>query len=905
MSGRSEATIPGADAPAPPLAWATLLDDSVTGWLDRAPAGLRLALLVDGQVVASAPAASGAFSIALPDHALGRALEVLRTDTGANLLAEPANLAAHRGFRWRGLVVRDGRAEGAFWLAGSAPVLVELLDGERIHTRGFSAPGRQRHRFALALPPPGKPLLLTPRVGGMRLPAASFVLSADAATAEAVGAAVLGFLDGVEGLVATGWACNLTDPASPLLVEALCDGRVIGTGRADLHRGDVAEAGLPTPRCGFRLRLDGPLAALIGRDVSARVQGASALLPGSPARVRQNPNIARLLGRDLLPPALLARLSRRMAWQTRGDLLTIVMPVHDTPRAWLAEALLSVRRQWCSNWELVCVDDGSTAPHVGALLAEAAADDPRIRVLRSPKNLGIARAVNFGLRAARGAWVAFLDHDDALEPDAVHAMLTAARATGADLLYSDEAVTTERIDDILEVRARPAFSHDFYLSHPYFVHLVCVRTALAQGLAGYDEGMAISADVDFVLRALERARRVAHVPRVLYRWRTHGGSTGHARQASVMAATREALQRHLDRLSTGATAADGAGFNRFRVDWPDDPEGEILVVVPTRNRVDLLRACIESVERTCAGVRHRLVVIDHASDDPATLAYLAALPHTVMRYAGAFNYAAMNNAAVRAHAGNARYLLLLNNDVEAIKPGWMPRLRSLAARSDVGAVGCQLLYGDGRVQHGGVIVGFRGAADHVAKLVPGQAADGARTAGYNSGLVSVRDYSAVTAACMMLKRAAFEAVGGFDEGFAVGFNDTDLCLRLRAAGHRVLYDGMTALLHHESLTRTERGGVAHPKDDARLRRRWPEYFTEGDPFYSPLLNGSGIDHALRADRGCKGRLAPRVTDLNLRSAPPPPAPAAAAAGRAARRRPRAGAAARPRLADPPADGASG
>ena len=267
-----------------------------------------------------------------------------------------------------------------------------------------------------------------------------------------------------------------------------------------------------------------------------------------------------------------------------------------------------------------------------------------------------------------------------------------------------------------------------------------------------------------------------------------------------------------------------------------------------------------------------------------------------MRCAGAFNFAAMNNAAVRAHAGAARYLLLLNNDVEATDPGWMPRLRSLAARPDVGAVGCQLLYGDGRVQHGGVLVGFRGAADHVAKLVPGRGSDGARTPGYNSGLVSVRDYSAVTAACMMLKRSAFDAVNGFDEGFAVGFNDTDLCLRLRAAGHRVLYDGMTVLLHHESATRAEQGGVAHPEDDARLRQRWPGFFTDGDPFYSPLLNQAGIDHAPRSDDGCKGRLHPRVTDLNLRPVPSPPVVAGAVAGRATRRR---------RAAGPPAGGASG
>ncbi len=199
-----------------------------------------------------------------------------------------------------------------------------------------------------------------------------------------------------------------------------------------------------------------------------------------------------------------------------------------------------------------------------------------------------------------------------------------------------------------------------------------------------------------------------------------------------------------------------------------------------------------------------------------------------------------------------------------------------------------------------MIVGFRGAADHVAKLAPAYKPGGERTGvhtlGYNSALVSVRDYSAVTAACMMLKRAAWDAVGGFDESFAIGFNDTDLCLRLRGAGYRVLYDGTTTLLHHESATRTERREVAHPEDDARLHARWPEFFTMGDPFYSPLLNQAGMDHQLRSDAGCKGRLRPRVTDLSRPTAPPAPAADTEAAAPAARRR---------RPAAPPPGGASG
>jgi GT2 family glycosyltransferase len=236
-----------------------------------------------------------------------------------------------------------------------------------------------------------------------------------------------------------------------------------------------------------------------------------------------------------------------------------------------------------------------------------------------------------------------------------------------------------------------------------------------------------------------------------------------------------------------------------------------------------------------------------------------------MPYRGAFNFARMNNAAVRRHADGAGYLLFLNNDVEAVAPGWLGRLRSLAGREEVGAAAPLLLYGNDRVQHGGVLVGFSGAADHAMKLVDAFAPDGARNPGYNCNLISVRDYSAVTAACMMLRREVFTRFGGFDERFAVGFNDTDLCLRLRGAGLKILYDGHTALYHHESATRIGNNELAHPNDDALLRTRWARYFRDGDPFYSPLLTDGGTDHLLRSDTGWKGRLGVRTVTVAPRA----------------------------------------
>ena len=223
-----------------------------------------------------------------------------------------------------------------------------------------------------------------------------------------------------------------------------------------------------------------------------------------------------------------------------------------------------------------------------------------------------------------------------------------------------------------------------------------------------------------------------------------------------------------------------------------------------------------------------------------------------MPYSGVFNYATMNNLAVKTHGAGAKYVLLLNNDVEAFEDGWLQRMRSLAARSEVGAVGPLLLYGDKRVQHAGVLMAFSGAADHAMKFQTAYLAKNERHPGYNCNLTSVRDYSAVTAACMMIRMDVFKKVRGFDERFVVGFNDTDLCLRIVAAGFKILYDGFSVLYHHESATRTQNDSVNHPEDDARLRTRWAHYFKNGDPFYSPLLAPKGTDHTLRQDKGCTG-----------------------------------------------------
>jgi O-antigen biosynthesis protein len=660
---------------------------------------------------------------------------------------------------------------------------------------------------------------------------------------------IRGLFDNIDGNQACGWVIDLNRPGVPCIVEAVCEGRVVGIAEATGLRRDVLEAGLPTDRCGFRISFDEPLHTLFDRDIGVRIKGTNIILNGGPQQPKLNPNIRSYLTPERgLAPAVIRRLRTRMNHGLQGCGVSLIMPVYNTRHDWLTEALRSVCTQWCDAWELICVDDASTEPHVARVLDWFAQMEPRIRVIRSPRNQGIAGATTLGMRAVRYPYLALMDHDDVLEPDAVHHLVATARKTGADFLYSDEALTGEDSSVVLDVRARPAFSYDYYLSHPYFVHLVAVRTEIAQRIGGFDANLTISADVDFILRAIEQSRSVAHIPRVLYRWRTHKTSAGHEKQGQVMEATTRVIQRHLDRVSPGARAQAAREFNQFEVAWPD-PGGRVLIVIPTKDGIDVLRQCVESIEATTPAEEYSLVVIDHESKEPKSKKYLARLAkrHRVMPYSGVFNYALMNNLAIRTHGAGEPFVLFMNNDIEAPTPGWLPRMRSLAGRQDVGVVGTALMYGDKRVQHGGVIVGINGLADHALRFEPVWEDDGSRTLGYNASLTSVRDFSAVTAACMMMRRAVFDEVGGFDENFVVGFNDTDLCLRVGRAGYKILYDGRTVLFHHESVTRIAKAQLKHPKDDQKLRADWGHLLRAGDPYYSPLLELYGRDHRLRLE----------------------------------------------------------
>lgn len=539
-------------------------------------------------------------------------------------------------------------------------------------------------------------------------------------------------------------------------------------------------------------------------------------------------------------------LAERAAALDRKPLISIVVPVFDTDESMLERMLDSVRAQVYPQWELCVADDGSAAPHVRRVLERHAARDPRVKVSFSAENRGVSHASNRALAMATGEYVALLDHDDILEE---HALLRVAESIvrdHPDLVYSDEVLTTTDGETVTRYTFRPAYSPEYLLSHPYIVHLTCYRAALLREIGGWDESLRISQDYDLLLRASEKLERVVHIPEILYRWRIHGTSSGIAQQGQVMEVSKGALRRHLQRTGEKGTVEDGESFNFFSVRHPVGERARVAIVIPTRNHGTILAQCIDSIRRTVSGIDYDIVVVDHESDDPATLDYLASIAREVevIRYKGPFNFGAINNHAIGRLDPAYSHYLLCNNDVEALEPGWLQRLLELGQQRDVGIVGPMLLYPDRKtVQHAGVGVGLYRGAEHYGKFLR-YPEDSRRTGGE---LLSMnREVAAVTAACMLVRADAWHEAGGFDESIAVGFGDVDLCLKIGQLGFRVVYCGRARLVHHESLTRGVSETDPHPVDTSVFRQKWKELLAQGDPYYSPNLSPNSTRWETRA-----------------------------------------------------------
>ncbi|MEG4808501.1 glycosyltransferase [Microcoleus sp. F8-D3] len=512
--------------------------------------------------------------------------------------------------------------------------------------------------------------------------------------------------------------------------------------------------------------------------------------------------------------------------------ISVVMPVYNPQIDFLESAIASAIDQVYPNWELCIADDCSTDFSVADTLKNWAQKDDRIRITFRTENGNISAATNSAAALATGDIILFLDNDDELTPDALgEVALYFAAHPATDFLYSD--------DDKIDTKGRrfapqfkPEWSPELLLSYMYLGHLCAVRRHIFERIGGLRLGFEGSQDYDFALRATEISRHVAHLPLVLYHWRTAPGSTaisGAAKPASF-AAGQKAIQDALNRRQINGNVAQHAwaikeNLGIFAQDFPDNGPS-VTVIIPTKNQLKLLKACLDSLQTTTYK-NYQVAVIDNESDDPKTLEYLKELTCQVLRIknpGGKFSFAAINNRA--AEQVDSEYVLFLNNDTEVINPRWLSQMVGYAQIPGVGAVGARLLYPDGRIQHAGVIHGLHhGLAGHAFKLMD------KNNRGYLSQAMVTRNYSAVTAACMIAPRQLFLELGGFDEeNFAVAYNDADYGYRLLERGYRCVYCPDAELLHKEG---TSRGFTDNPQEVAAFRRK---YAGKNDSFYSPHLS---------------------------------------------------------------------
>lgn len=556
-----------------------------------------------------------------------------------------------------------------------------------------------------------------------------------------------------------------------------------------------------------------------------------------------------------LTPSDMAAIGAHIRDLRRRPTFSIVMPVYNPPEEALRAAIASVQGQLYPHWQFCIVDDASTLPHVAQVLTEAERSDARIHVHRRRENGHICRASNDGLEMAQGEYVVLFDHDDLL---AAHALYMLAHELDlhpeAQIIYSDEDKVTEAGD-----RYHPYFKHQFdpdlLLGQNCISHLGCYSAARLRTIGGFREGFEGSQDHDLVLRAASglAPKQIRHIPHVLYHWRAVQGSTAAGAQAKPYAhdAGIKAVQDHLHREGIKATACATANPGLYRIKYaPPKAWPKVSVIIPTRDRVDLLRQCITSLQQNTKYGPLEIIVVDNDSTCKSTISYLDTLRDQpgmmVLDAPGPFNFAAINNRAVEQASGDV--ICLLNNDIEAMEPGWLQEMVSHAVRPGIGVVGARLLYPDAQtIQHAGVILGLGGIASHAFQR------ETLTTADHFGHDRLVRRYSAVTGACLVVSKSIWDEVGGLDPALKVAYNDIDFCLKVGALGYAVVWTPFATLLHHESASR---GSDTSPEkaqrfmaEQAHMLKKW-DGLIDADPYYNPNLTLNAGDFSLS--------IAPRV-----------------------------------------------
>lgn len=532
-------------------------------------------------------------------------------------------------------------------------------------------------------------------------------------------------------------------------------------------------------------------------------------------------------------------------------LISIIVPTYNTPKEFLQAAIDSVITQVYPYWELCIADDASTEPYVREILEAYAAQDQRIKVVFREENGHISQSSNSAIELATGEFIALLDHDDLLRPEALYEVaLLLNQHPEADMIYSDE----DKIDangDRRDPFFKPDWCPDSFLTRMYTCHLGVYRQSVITEIGGFRVGYEGSQDYDLVLRFTEKTNQIFHIPKVLYHWRIHQQSAASGVDAKPYAyiAAKKALNDALERRGEIGTAEDVAGYlGHYNIRYQIHNTPKVSIIIPTKDLGEMLDQCLTSIFTLSTYPNYEVILIDNGSTEEYAEKVInhwfnqEASRFQCYRLDTPFNYSKLNNYGVSKATG--AILLFLNNDTQVITPDWIEAMVEQAQRASVGAVGAFLLYPDDTVQHAGVVLGLGALAGHVFTRFP------ADSTGYFGQLLTVNNYSAVTAACLMCRREVFESVGGFNEELAVALNDIDLCLKMTEQGYHNLFTPNAKLYHHESKSRGHENTldkqVRFAKECEYMKQRWPEVY-QNDPCYSPHLSRIYCDCRIREE----------------------------------------------------------
>ena len=522
--------------------------------------------------------------------------------------------------------------------------------------------------------------------------------------------------------------------------------------------------------------------------------------------------------------------------------ISIIVPTYKTPEKFLKEMIDSVRNQSYENWEL-CIGDGSvTEDTVKNVVESYQKKDKRIKMLCLSENLGIAGNTNAALSIATGDYIALLDHDDILAPDALYEVvkwMNEHYKDETDVIYTDEDKVSFDLKDYFEPHFKSDYNLDLIRSNNYICHLFVARKSIVDQVGGFRKEYDGSQDYDFILRCIEQSKHVEHVPKVLYHWRCHPGSTA-ANQESKMycyEAGKRAIEDHLKRMGEDdcqVVMTEHLGF--YHVIYPIREQKKVSIIIPNKDQKEILERCIESVIQKTDYKNYEIIIVENNSTTNEIFEYYKTIEQRenirVVIWKDKFNYSAINNFGVRY--ANGEYLLFLNNDIEVIRENWLSEMLANVQRKEVGIVGAKLLYPDNMVQHAGVIIGMGGIAGHPLSRHP------ADDCGYFARGIIQQNLNAVTAACMLAKKEVYEKVNGFEEKLAVAFNDIDLCLKVRKAGYLIVYDPEALLYHHESISRGKEDTLEKRNrfegEVDYMAKKWKDVLEKGDEYYNPNLS---------------------------------------------------------------------